>query len=118
MDVQDIGAVAAQLLQDFPAENTKLDLTGPESLDFSEIAAIFTQVLGKQINYVSPNWFSFFRYRQQLGDAAAQILVMIMLYTITRFGNADRVTFEVEKIGDRAPTNFRDCVRENQRLWL
>jgi len=85
IDVQDIGAVAARLLRDFPAENTQLDLTGPESLNFQEIAKIFTEILGRKIDYLSPNLISFFLYRQQLGDAVAQILVMIMLYTITRF---------------------------------
>ncbi|MBU2878996.1 MULTISPECIES: NmrA family NAD(P)-binding protein [Aliiglaciecola] len=51
-DARDVGEVVANVLTQSGHENKSYDLTGPELLTFSEIADIFTKLLGRQIDYV------------------------------------------------------------------
>ncbi|TPL77956.1 SDR family oxidoreductase [Mesorhizobium sp. B2-3-13] len=52
VDVEDIAKVAVRLLCDGGHEGESLDMTGPEALTMSDIAARISQAIGKPVRYV------------------------------------------------------------------
>ncbi|UCI22019.1 SDR family oxidoreductase [Mesorhizobium sp. B2-1-8] len=52
VDVEDIAKVAVRLLRDSGHEGESLDMTGPEALTMSDIAARISQAIGKPVRYV------------------------------------------------------------------
>ncbi|MFN2221059.1 MAG: SDR family oxidoreductase [Chloroflexota bacterium] len=53
IDVRDIADVAAAVLTESGHEGKSYILTGPEAISFYDMAAVFSNVLGKQVKYVS-----------------------------------------------------------------
>lgn len=53
IDTRDIGAVLATVLADAGHEGQSYEITGPELLNFHEVAERFTEVLGVRIEYVN-----------------------------------------------------------------
>lgn len=51
VDARDIGEAAAIVLTESGHVNQAYDLTGPEALDYGEVATIFSDVLGRSITY-------------------------------------------------------------------
>ena len=52
IDTTDVGKVLAKVLSEDGHESMNHEITGPEILSFYEVAEIFSQVLGKQVDYV------------------------------------------------------------------
>lgn len=117
IDARDIGAVAAVALLDGHA-GRNYDLTGAEALDYWEVAQIMSEVLGRRIAYRNPSPLHFFFASLRRGVGFAFALVTTGLYTSTRFGMADIVTNEVEKITGRKPITFRKYVMDYKEHWL
>jgi len=117
LDARDIGAVAAVALTQPEHENKAYDLTGPEALDYWQAADILSQVLGRKITYKNPNPLAFLINTVRRGTPFAFALVMTGLYTATRFGQADIVTGEVERLTGRKPISFRKYVEDYKNSW-
>jgi uncharacterized protein YbjT (DUF2867 family) len=117
IDVVDLGKVGAECLTSQKHHNQIYPLTGPELLSFNDVAEIFSRELGTKITYINPSIVSFYLYRRYLGDKFMQILVMIMLYSITRFSPPQEVTPYVQDITSERPGSFESYVKENRDLW-
>ncbi|TPM34264.1 SDR family oxidoreductase [Mesorhizobium sp. B2-3-4] len=52
VDVEDIAKVAFRLLRDGGHESESLDMTGPEALTMSDVAARISQAIGKPVRYI------------------------------------------------------------------
>ncbi len=52
VDVRDIAAVAASCLTEPGHSGNTYEVSGPEALSYSEIAATFTRILGHDVNYI------------------------------------------------------------------
>jgi uncharacterized protein YbjT (DUF2867 family) len=52
VDVEDIAKVAFRLLRDGGHEGENLDMTGPEALTMSDVAARISQAIGRSVRYV------------------------------------------------------------------
>ena len=52
IDTTDVGKVLAKVLSEDGHESMNHEITGPEILSFYEVAEIFSEVLGKQVDYV------------------------------------------------------------------
>jgi len=86
VDARDIGLVGAHVLNDFEKHrNRSLEITGSEQMNFEEVAALLSQVTGRQIAYENPNLMKFFREKRKLGIPKMMIFVMIMLHYLPRF---------------------------------
>ncbi|MFW5919293.1 MAG: nitroreductase/quinone reductase family protein [archaeon] len=112
VDARDLGAVAATALTEPGHGNRAYDLTGPEALDYHEVAAVFSDVLDRKITYENPSIREFVSWRRRLGDPWPFVGVMIALYTTARLGLAGRVTNDVERILGRPPRDVRDFVED------
>lgn len=119
IDVNDLGRFAAQVLVKPEGHlNQAYDLTNHETLNFGEMAAILTEVLGKKISYISPNLLRFFWEKQKAGVPSMFILVMIMLHYLPRFQKTPPTSDWIEKVTSQQPTNFRDFVFEHKRTFI
>ncbi len=117
IDVRDIAAVAAVALTRPGHANKAYDLTGPEALDYLQAAGIMSDVLGRRITYKNPNPLAFLLNTVRCGTTFAFALVMTGLYTATRFGQADVVTGEVERLTGKKPVAFRQYVEDYKASW-
>ncbi len=118
IQAKDIGEVAAKLLQNPKKGKIAYDLTGEKTYTMQEIADIFSKYLNRKITYKSPNWISFYNYRRKLGDSKIQTLVMIMLYTLSRFGMSAKKTEKVEHILGKKPRSLEEYIQENLNLFF
>jgi uncharacterized protein YbjT (DUF2867 family) len=117
IDARDIGAVTATVLTQAGHKNKNYDLTGSEALDYWQASSIMSDVLGKEITYRNPNPLQFFIETMRRGTPFAFAVVMMGLYTSTRFGMAEPVTDEVENLIGRKPITFQQYVMDYKESW-
>ena len=118
IDARDIGAVAAITLTQENHANKNYDLTGSTSLDYWQATEIMSEVLGRQITYRNPNPVRFLIESLRRGTPFMFALVQMGLYTSTRFGMAEAITDEVEKLTGRKPISFRQYVMDYKESWI
>lgn len=117
IDTRDIAAVAVRALSVPHIVSGGVDLTGSEALTYSELAMIFSQVLGRTITYSDPLPLKFGLEMQKRGIKPAFVNVMILIYNTNRFGLAARVTKDVKRILGRDPLSVQDFVRDFHDLF-
>ncbi len=117
IDARDIGAVAAVTLLEDGHAGRNYDLTGSERLDYWEAARIMSEVLGRRITYRNPNPLYFLIETIRRGTPFMFALVMTGLYTSTRFGMAEPITDEVERLTGISPITFRQYVTDYEDAW-
>ncbi|HSL43980.1 MAG TPA: SDR family oxidoreductase [Anaerolineales bacterium] len=118
IDVRDIGAVAAVTLTKEGHAGNNYDLTGSEGLDYWEVAQIMSEVLGRKITYRNPNPLSFLIETVRRGIPFRFAVVMLGLYTSTRFGMAEPITNEVERLTGRKSITFRQYAQDYRDAWI
>ena len=118
IDVRDIGAVAAVTLTEEGHMGRNYDLTGSEALDYWQATKILSNTLGRKIIYRNPNALQFFIGSLRRGAAFDYALVTTGLYTSTRFGMANVVTDNVEKLLGRKPITFQQYTQDFKELWI
>lgn len=118
IDVRDIGAVAARCLLEDGHAGRNYDLTGAQALDYWQVAKILSETLQREIKYRNPNPIQFLFDSVRRGTPLKFALVMTALYTSTRFGMAEPVTDEVQRITGRKPIPFQQYAREYREAWL
>jgi uncharacterized protein YbjT (DUF2867 family) len=117
IDARDIAEVAAKALGDESDASRAFDLTGAEALDYAEVAAIFTEVLGRPIRYPNPSPLTFAARWYRRGASLPYIAVMTTIYTVARLGLAGRVSPEAGELLGRAPISMRRFVEDHRRVW-
>jgi uncharacterized protein YbjT (DUF2867 family) len=117
VDVRDIAAVARHVLTTPGHEGRIYTLTGSEALDYYQVAETMSSVMGRPIRYRNPSILGFIRYQRAQQRSWNMVLVMTMLYTITRFGNASGVTDDICSIIGKSPISFEQFVRDHREAW-
>ncbi|MCL4273101.1 MAG: SDR family oxidoreductase [Anaerolineales bacterium] len=117
IDARDIGAVAAVALLEDGHAGRNYDLTGSERLDYWEVARTMSEVLGRKITYRNPNPLYFLLETMRRSTPFMFALVMTGLYTSTRFGMAEPITDEVERLTGHNPITFRQYVMDYKDAW-
>ena len=113
VDTRDISAVAAHVLVESGHEGKFYDLTGGESFSNAEAAAVFTRLLGRQIQHVS---ISDEQARQAMLGAGTPVWLtnlIVELGMIGRAGYLAAVKPDVENILKRKPITFEEFVRDH-----
>jgi uncharacterized protein YbjT (DUF2867 family) len=119
IDVRDIGAVAARTLIDDGHDNQAYTLTGSEALTYYQVAEILSDVLERPVTYANPSLWEFARWhREQNATPWMFLVVMAGLYTITRLGNAEEITDDVQQILQREPIMLRQYAEDYRECWL
>ncbi len=89
------------------------ELTGPESMSYSEAAQVLSDVIGKPIVYPNP---SAEEYTQALRDSGAPDFIapyMIAVYSLIVNGKVDLVTSEVVRITGKKPTPLKEVLERD-----
>ena len=94
------------------------DLTGREAIDYWQATKILSQTLGREITYPNPNPIRFFIETIRRGSPLAFAIVVMGLYTSTRFGMAEPVTDSVERLLGRKPILFSQYTEDYKDAWL
>lgn len=118
VDVMDIGKAIAVILQDVIAHrNQAYTITGNEHYDFEEVSQMISEVLGRKIDYISPNLLRFYLSKKKEGVKPAFIFVMIMLHYLPRFQKAPGISSDLTELSGDAPVSLRDFMERNKEVW-
>lgn len=119
IDAADIGLCAAILLgEPEKYSNTVHILTGPESLDYNEIAEILSEVTGKKITYGKPGFLAYRNhYINKRGLDKKYVNVTLALYFMTRMGTAKPVTDGFYRLTGKEPCSFKTFALENRECF-
>lgn len=118
IDCADIAAAAAVVLRDDQYLGQALTLTGPEALTYDQVASQMSQQLGIAITYSHPGLLRFRRRMLQRGIAKEFVNVMVMLYVITRLGNAKATTDTLPRVLGRPARTLKDFIEAEVRPAL
>ncbi|MEV8310837.1 ergot alkaloid biosynthesis protein [Streptomyces flavidovirens] len=116
VDADDIAAVAVHALTEARAPNTDLILTGPQALNYGDIAAILTRVTGQPITH---HQLTYEQMRHRLAaDMPAEFAAMLTgMDRAIAEGAEDRTTDTVQRLTGLPPRSFRAFAeREMRRL--
>ena len=118
VDTRDIAEVAFKSILNGSHLGKAYELTGSEVLDYSEVAEIFSEVLGREIRYVNPSLPFFVLKNWQVGNNLRRTIVMAAIYTAARLGRAAHLTSDLQSLLQRPPISFRQYVEDYKTIWL
>jgi len=113
IDCRDIGVVIGEALTGAGHESKAYELTGPELLDFYQVAERFSQVLGSKIEYVDQPPEAF---REQLGQflpSAWHLNAVCELFGEIAKGGLGHTTDTVKQLLGREPIALEQFVRNH-----
>lgn len=113
VDARDVAAVGVEVLVDPIHRDRAYDVTGPESLTYGDVAAVFSDVLDRDIEYADPGLFEFVRGTTSRGVSFPFALVQSVVYTTARLGIAGRVTTDVEHVLGRPPRRLANFISDH-----
>ncbi|GAB3551182.1 SDR family oxidoreductase [Arthrobacter tumbae] len=87
------------------------DLTGPEALSLSEVAAIVTRVTGRQTRYEEETVEEAYASRASYGVPDWQLDAWVTTYTAIASGQLERTTTAVQDLTGAAPLNLEALLR-------
>ena len=112
VDIRDIAEVAAAALTQAGHEDKTYDLTGPQALSHAQAAAYFSEVLGRQINFVDVTPDAMRETLLGFRMPAWQADGLIEDYAHYRRGEAADIASGVQDAIGKAPRNFENFVRD------
>ncbi|MGM0898534.1 MAG: SDR family oxidoreductase [Bacillota bacterium] len=120
IDTEDIGlSVATVLHLPNKYKNTAHTITGPEALDYYQVADILSKVTGRKITYVKPGYLKYRRhYIQNRGLDKGYVNVTVALYFMTRMGKAKDVTDDFFKLTGRDPHSFEEFSQAHKEYFM
>ncbi|WP_155590679.1 NmrA family NAD(P)-binding protein [Lysinibacillus cavernae] len=115
IDAADIGLSVATLLHNPEKyQNSAHTITGPEALDYYQIADILTNVTERKITYVKPSYLKYRSYYiKKRGLDKAYVNVTVALYFMTRMGTAKAVTTDFIKLTGKQPISFEQFAKNH-----
>ncbi|GAA4988404.1 NAD(P)H-binding protein [Kineococcus glutinatus] len=115
IDAEDIAAVAVRALLDEEPHDTDLVLTGPQALDYAEIAAALSRALGHQVVHRAVTPAALGRHLTSLGVPPEWADVLAALDDDISRGEQDFTTSTVSDVTGRPPRSFADHLAEHTR---
>ncbi|SHE95565.1 NAD(P)H-binding protein [Streptoalloteichus hindustanus] len=107
VDAADIAAVAVRALLDEVPHNTEHLITGPEALSYTEVAALATELTGREVRHLSVSTMDFADRLVAAGYPAEFASVLAGLDEEIRQGSEDRTTDTVLRVTGRTPRSLR-----------
>jgi NAD(P)H dehydrogenase (quinone) len=101
-------AAVTVLLDPAPHAGATYDLTGPEALTFTEMAAIISEVTGREVRFHDETVEEAYASRAVYGAPDWQVDAWVSTYTAVAAGELDGVSGDVERLTGRRPTSLRD----------
>ncbi len=118
IDVRDIGDVAAVIFADPRAHRgVGYLLTGPQALDFDEVAGLLSAELGRTIRYEPVSVMTYLRHLRQQGLPLAQVMVQTVLHAGLRHGQAELVDLTLPRLLGRPARTFPAYLHDVRSTW-
>ncbi len=118
VDTRDIGALAAAVFDDPSSHRGRgYTLTGPQAIDFADVAAILTSALARTIRYEPASVLGYARHLRRRSLPMAQVAVQTVLHTGLRRGGAEAVDPILERLLGRPARRLEDYVTEYAATW-
>lgn len=118
VDLRDLGAVAAAVLADpEPEVKAYYVVTGPEALTNHELAAIISEVAGREIVYESAVVEEYGLGLEKFGVPEWNVH---MILSVHRYARSDYTSFKtqaVEHLAGRPARSFREFAAEHAQAW-
>ena len=118
IDVRDIAVIGVSALTEEGHGNKAYPLTGGESVDYYEVADLFTAVLGRKITYKDPS-LPWFVIRNIFGGSPIGVtMVMSLLYTLAKRGRTEPIASDLEALLGRSPISVREYIEDYKMSWM
>jgi uncharacterized protein YbjT (DUF2867 family) len=117
IDVRDIGEVAAKILTEEGHEGKTYTLTGPAAITFYDIAEMFSEVLGKKVDYVSISLEKAKEAMLGMGLSKWKAEVLIEYAKAHRQGYSNFTTEDVEQLTGHSATSYRKFATDFARAF-
>jgi uncharacterized protein YbjT (DUF2867 family) len=117
IDARDIAAVAAKLLSSDEFVNAAHDLTGSESLDHTQVAAILSKATGRTIGYTDIPEDAMRQGLLGAGLPADYAEFLLSILGIFKAGFADRITDTVRQITGHEPIRMEQYAQDFKAHW-
>ena len=117
IDTTDVGTVIAKVLSEDGHESMNHEITGPEILSFYEVAEIFSQVLGKQVDYVDVPMDA---YKETLGQFLTNqwhLDAVIDLFKGIAEGGIEDKTNTFNELTGETPKSLSQFLAENSFIF-
>jgi len=117
VDARDTAACAAELLVGSAPLGAAYDLTGPEALDHTSVAAILSRVSGRDIRYedITPEAARADLLAAGLPPDYAEFLLLILSFF--RAGYSARTTDNVQLLTGRPASPFERYAHDHRQAW-
>lgn len=119
IDAADIGLATAILLHEPEKyKNTAHTITGPESLNYFQVAEILSKVTGRKITYARPGFLKYRSYYiKKRGLDKTYVNVTVALYFMTRMGTAKKITNCFYDLTGRKPSTLEEFAKDNMKYF-
>jgi uncharacterized protein YbjT (DUF2867 family) len=117
IDVDDVVAVAAEMLTGPGRAAATYELTGPAAISMPEAAAVLSEVIGRSVDYVDVPSDQF---RANLAGAGLPDWVadaLVALYHVVRAGHAATVTNAVQELLGRSARSYRQFAEAHKDVF-
>lgn len=116
ISVRDIAEAAARAFQE-KRYGAEYDLTGPEALDYAEVARIISKFSGREVVYRPISESTMMLKARQNGWPEEAARYVAVLYSAVRAGIMAEVTDGVRQATGRSPISFNEFARKNASHW-
>ncbi len=116
ISVKDIAEAAARSFQE-KRYGAEYDLSGPEALDYAEVARIISNFSGREITYRPISENTMMQRARQSRWPEEAVRYLADLYAAVRAGVMAEVTDGVRRATGRSPISFKDFARKNASYW-
>lgn len=117
IDTRDIAAVAAKLLSSEDFVNAAHDLTGSESLDHTQVAAILSQAAGRTIGYTDIPEDAMRQGLLGAGLPADYAEFLLVILGAFKAGYSEGITESVQRITGKAPIRLEQYAQDFRAHW-
>ena len=117
IDTTDVGKVLAKVLSEDGHESMNHEITGPEILSFYEVAEIFSQGLGKKVDYVDVPLGA---YKETLGQFLTNqwhLDAVIDLFKGIADGGIEEKTDTYSELMGESPKSLSEFISENSFIF-
>ncbi len=116
-DLRDVGAVILKVLTEPGHANQSYDLTGPELLTFADIAARFSALLGRTIQYVDQPVPEFRARLASIRLAPWRIDAVCKELESIAAGVIDHTTDTIDRLLGRPPLSLDQFIRDHRAVF-
>lgn len=117
VDAEDIAEVAVAALTDDIHAGRSYELTGPETLSFTDIAAALSSATGRDISYAPVTLDQYVAEQIAAGVPEEWAQMFGGVYVVIANGDLDSVSTDVEKILGKPARSFADYAQANAAHW-